>query len=287
MGRVFSDAAVWRRWFCLVTGCLLYALGVNLFLDANEIAAGGLAGLATVLTRVLPLRMSLLLVIMNVPLVIIAFFAKGWNFMKNSVAGFVLYAVFVELTSQLPVLTEDLLLAAIFGGAFYGAGMALVTIGDGSIGGTELINRMLAGLFPGVGLDGFCIMVDGSIILLSMAVFRKIEVGLYAILTLLICSKLVNRLVKRVVWGHRHGDMCLIVTSKSAMEVAEPLMKSFGVAVTKLSGVGMYSGDERTVLLAAVTEADTVRLRQVLMEIDASCFVTVLTADEVMGGKML
>lgn len=268
-------------------GCLLYALGVNLFLDGNEIAAGGLAGMATILTRVLPIRMSVLLVIMNIPLALLAFFAKGWEFVKNSIAGFALYTLFVELTSHLPTVTDDLLLAAIFGGAFYGCGMALVTIGNGSIGGTELINRVLASFFPSIGLDGFCIMVDGTIIVLSMFAFHNIEVGLYAILVLLICAKSVNRLVKRVIWGHRHGDMCIIVTSKPAEAVAAPLMKDLGVAVTKISCTGMYSGDSRSILMAAVTEADTVRLRNALVEVDNSCFVAVLPAGEVMGGKMI
>lgn len=287
MKEIWSRHPALRRWISLAIGCLLYALGVNLFLDGNEIAAGGLAGLATVLTRIVPLRMSVLLVLMNVPLVIIAYFVKGWSFMKNSIAGFALYTLFVELTSRLPTLTHDLLLAAIFGGAFYGAAMAMVTIGNGSIGGTELINRMLAGFFPSVGLDGFCMIVDGSIILLSMVIFHNVEVGLYAILTLLLCSKLVNRLVKRVIWGHRHGDMCFIVTSKPAELVAQPLMRELGVAVTKVSCTGMYSGDARTILMAAVTEADTVRLRDALVKVDDSCFVTVLPADEVMGGKMV
>ncbi len=265
----------------------MYALGVNLFLDGNQIAAGGLAGLATILTRLLPIRMSILLILLNIPLVFIALFTRGWSFVKGSLAGFALYTLFVELTSHLPTLTNDLLLAAICGGAFYGLGMALVTIGAGSIGGTELLNRVLATYFPSMGLDGVCIIVDGSIILLSMVVFQQVEVGIYAILTLLTCTKLVNRLVKRVIWGHRHGDMCIIVTSRPAEEVAAPLMSKLGVAVTKISGTGMYSGDNKSVLLATVTEADTVPLREALKQVDQSCFVAVLPVNEVMGGKMV
>ena len=287
MKRIWREHPAAHRWCGLVLGCLLYALGVNLFLDGNEIAAGGLAGMATILTRVIPIRMSVLLVIMNVPLALVAFFTKGWGFVKNSIAGFALYTLFVELTSYLPTVTDDLLLAAVCGGAFYGGGMALVTIGNGSIGGTELINRVLASFFPSIGLDGFCILVDGSIIILSMFVFHDIEVGIYAILVLLICAKSVNQLVKRVIWGHRHGDMCIIVTSKPAEKVAAPLMEELGIAVTKISCTGMYSGDSRSVLMAAVTEADTVRLRDALVKVDDNCFVAVLPAREVMGGKMV
>lgn len=276
-----------RRWVCIVLGCFLYALGVNLFLDKNGIAAGGLAGIATVVTRLIPVRLSTVLLVMNVPLFLIALLTKGWGFVKNSIGGFLIYTACVELTSFLPSLTDDLLVASIFGGAAYGLGMALLTLGNASVGGTELINRVLASFFPSIGLGGFCMLVDGAIVVFSMIAFRSVGLGLYAILTILVCSKLSTPLVKRLVWGHQQGDLCLIVTARPAREIADLLIARLGIAVTKLECVGMYSGSPQSILLAAVNQSETVRVKEILSENATESFVVVLPISEVMGGKLL
>lgn len=275
-----------RQWLFITLGCLMDALAVNLFLVGNDIAAGGLAGIATALMQLIPVRMSVLLVLMNIPLVIIALFAKGWNFVRNSIIGFTIYTLLVEATSSLPTLTHDPLLASLFGGACIGLGMAFMTLGNGSIGGTELIVRVMASYFPDVGVEGFCPIIDGSVVIFAMVVYRDVEVGLYAILTLAVVSKLVNQLVNRIVWGHKHGNLCLIVTAHPPQEVAQAVMDALGIAVTKLDGTGMFAGASVSVLLAVVHESETYRMRAVLKEAASGSFVIVLPVNEAMGGRL-
>ena len=286
MRRLFQHHSNARQWLVIALGCLMDALAVNLFLAGNDIAAGGLAGIATALMELIPVRMSVLLVIMNIPLVVIALIVKEWSFVRNSIVGFVVYTVLVEVTSYLPTLTRDPLLASLFGGACIGLGMAFMTLGNGSIGGTELIIRVLASYFPDVGVEGFCPIIDGSVVIFAMVVYRDVEVGLYAILTLAVVSKLVNHLVNRIVWGAKHGNLCLIVTVHPPREVARAVMDTLGIAVTKLDGTGMFAGTSVSVLLAVVHEAETYRMRAVLEKESKGSFVIILPVNEAMGGRL-
>lgn len=270
-----------RGWLCMMGGSLLYALSLTLFLDGNDIAAGGLAGIALVLNRFLHIRLSVLIIVMNIPLLLVGMVAKGWRFIRNTLVCFLVYTVFVEVGSHAPTLTRNPLVAAVFGGAMLGVGMMLMTLGNGSIGGTELINRVLASRFPNVGLGKIYMMVDGAVVVFSMAAFRNIEVGLYAILTLFIGSRLTDWLLQ----GFERGNLCLIITDRPAGEVAAPLLDEMHIAVTKLEGLGMYAQTSRSVLLAAVRPAQTPQLKEYLKRTAPDSFVVVIPVSEVLGGQ--
>lgn len=184
-----------RNAFCLFIACLFYALALNLFFAGNNIAAGGLAGIATVLSGVFHVKISVLILLMNIPLLVLGFFLKGWRFTRNTIIGFGIYIILVEITSYLPTLTVNPLLAALFGGALYGIGMRFMTVADGSIGGTELIVRVLFKFFPKAGIGKLCLLVDGTAVIISFIVFHNVELCLYAILALFICSRFSDKVL--------------------------------------------------------------------------------------------
>ena len=277
----FSRHPKLRSWGCMLGGILLYALSLNLFLSDNDIAAGGLAGIATVLDDLVPLRTSTLILLMNLPLLLVGLVTKGWQFTRHTVVGAVVYSALVELTSSLPTMTRDPLVATVFGGAMYGAGMALLVLGNGSTGGTDLINRILVSYFPNISVGKMSMLVDGAVVVLAMAVFQNIEVGLYAILTIYVCSVFADK----ALLGFERGNLCLIITSRPAQEVAEPLMAAFRRAVTEIEGLGMYAGARRHILLAAVRPAETPKLKQLLSQADPAAFVVVIPASEVLGSN--
>lgn len=277
----FSRHLKLRSWGCIFGGILLYALSLNLFLADNNIAAGGLAGIATVLHNLIPLRISTLILLMNIPLLLAGLATKGWQFTRNTVAGALLYSGLVELTSELPTMTSDPLVATVFGGAMYGAGMALLVLGNGSTGGTDLINRILVTYFPNISVGKMSLLVDGAVVVFAMAAFQNIEVGLYAILTIYVCSTFADK----ALLGFERGNLCLIITSQPPHQVADPLMTAFHRAVTEIEGLGMYAGVQRHILLAAVRPAETPKLKQLLSQADPAAFVVVIPASEVLGSN--
>ncbi|MCM0755326.1 YitT family protein [Desulfovibrio aminophilus] len=269
-----------RRAFFL-GGITLYALGLNLFLAPNNIAAGGVSGIATVLGSLLPVSVATVIFLINLPLLVASVFVRGWKFTKNTLVGSWVYTGLVYATAWLPVLTTNPVCAALFGGALYGAGMALLVLGNGSVGGTDLVIRLLVARFPSISVGKMALLVESGVIAFSMIAYRDIEVGLYAILAIYICAVFADKALR----GFNQGNLCFIITGKDPGLVAAPLMEHIGCAVTRLDGYGMYSAAERGILLTAIRTSQTPRLKRLLSEVDAKAFVVVLPATEILGGK--
>lgn len=181
-----------------MAGCLLYALALNLFYESNRIAAGGLAGIAVILRHFFPVRLSVLVLVMNLPLLGLGAFAKGVSFIRNTAISALLYHLLVEATQELPSLDGHPLLAAILGGIFMGVGMACMAYGNSSIGGTELIIRVLVDVVPHGTIGRLCMAVDGSIALVSMLAFGDVAAGMYALLALAATSLCSDFIMKRI-----------------------------------------------------------------------------------------
>lgn len=275
-----TGAAV-KHGACILGGALLYALAFNLFLNGNHIAAGGLSGVATVLTNVLPISPTVIITVLNIPLLVVSLFVKGWKFTRNTLLGSAAYSLAVGLTAGLPTLSANPLVAAVFGGALYGLGVALLARGNGSTGGTDLINRMLAGKFRNLSLGKIGMIVDGSIVVLSMVVFRNIEVGLYAIITIYVYTAFADK----IMLGFDRANLCFIITGADPERLVKGLMTKLHRSVTKLEGEGMYSGTGRSVLMTVVRPSEAPALKDLVSELEPDAFVVVAQANEVLGGS--
>jgi len=262
-------------------GIVLYALSLDLFLVGNDIAAGGLSGLAVVLNRFVPLSVGVMVFLMNVPILLASLLLNGWKYTMGAIIGATVYSTAIELFSFLPTLTYNATVAAVFGGALYGVGMALLTLGNGSTGGTDLLSRLLLKRFPAMSMGKMSLFTDGLVVVLAMIAFGNIEVGLYAIITLFTCSMVADQ----VVMGTERGSLCVIITSKDPHEVADPLMKALRKAVTRTAGTGMYAGAERNVLLMAVRPQEVPKVKYLLEQVDPAAFVMLLPANELIGGN--
>ena len=264
------------------TGILLYCLSLDLFLVGNNIAAGGIAGLATVLIKIIPVSLGVMVYMMNAPILLTAIKVNGWKYTVATLIYATAYTLAIDLLAFLPTLTMDPLVASVFGGAVYGAGMALITLGGCSIGGTDLLCRLLLKAFPAMSIGRMSMLIDGTVVVLAMIVFGNIEVGLYAIITLFVCSVTADQ----ILLGFDRGSICLIVSSLPAEQVSDPLIHKIGCTVTALHGTGMYSGTDRNVLLLAIRPSDLPKAKRVLLEVDPAAFVMLLPANEMIGGHM-
>lgn len=269
-----------RTWIYVCGGNFMYALALALFLTDNNIAAGGLAGIAVIMGKYIPLGVGILTLFMNIPILIGAIVINGWRYTINTIVAAVMYAVTVELFGKLPVLTNDPLVAAVFGGVFYGIGMALLTIGNGSIGGTDLLCRLLNKKFPFISVAKLSLIIDGGVVLLAIIAFGNVEIGLYAIIAIVVCSAVADRLVM----GIEQGSICMIVTAADAKQIADPLMEILGKAVTRWDGNGMYTGEERKILIVAIRPKEVHTVKGLLKKIEPNAFVIVIPANELIGG---
>lgn len=270
-----------KTWIYICGGNFMYALALALFLTGNNIAAGGLAGIAIVIGKFIPLGVGVLTLFMNLPILTAAVAINGWRYTINTMIAAFVYSATIELFGVLPTLTGDPLIAAVFGGMFYGIGMALLTIGNGSVGGTDLLCRLLNKKLPFISVAKLSLVIDGSVVFLAMLVFGNVEVGLYAIISIVVCALVADR----VVMGIERGNICMIVTSMGAGEIAAPLMDMLGKAVTQWNGNGMYTGEKRNILIVAIRPREVHTVKALLKQTDPDAFVIVIPANELIGGQ--
>jgi len=272
-------AAEARRlvYFLLANCC--YAFSIQLFLAGNNIAAGGFSGIAIVLAAVLPIRIGTFVFLLNLPFLVLAAFVKGRRYALLTFAGSSVYAVILNAISPLPTVTHNKLVAAVFGGLLYGVGAVLFLRSGASNGGPDLGARLLQMRFRSMSVGKMFLAVDGSVVLFAMLMFRDIEAGLYAIITIYVCG-LVN---DRILSGFDQARMCYIITDRDPARLAAAIQAETRRGVTLQRGVGMYEGREHNILLTVVRPRETYRLKDIVQRIDDSAFVVMAEASEVLG----
>lgn len=271
----------WKRWLIdlcgILAGSLILAAAMNMFLIPNKLAAGGIGGLGVLLFHLFQVPVGLTILAANIPLFSIAYFLLGPGVILQSVFGTLFFSAAIELTAPyLPVVTRDILLAAVYGGVIMGFGLGLVFRFRGSTGGTALLSLILArttGLTTGQGLLGSDLVIIG----LAIFIFGG-EAAMYAALSLFISSWVIDAVQE----GFSPAKAALIITTRGEALIGR-LTRDLGRGVTRLEGHGGYTGEGRELLLCVVTRHQITLLKEIVHQEDRQAFVIIGNASEVYG----
>lgn len=264
-----------KNYVLILIGSAIVAVGFNTLLLPNQIAAGGVSGISTIMQS-FGFEAAYVQWGLNIPLFIAGFYLLGGTFGVKTLVGSVFLPLMVFLTRHIAPVTHEALLAAIFGGVVIGLGIGLVFLGNGSTGGTALAAKII-NKYTGLTLGTCLAMMDGLIVLAAMTVFG-IEEGLYAVIGVFISSKTIDV----VQAGFSHSKMAMIITGHED-EVRQAVFDQIDRGVTKISAVGGYTDHDRPILMCVVGQSQFTKLKQVVKAIDASAFVIVMDAKEVLG----
>ncbi|KJF49335.1 MULTISPECIES: YitT family protein [Bacillus] len=264
-----------KNYVLILIGSAIVAVGFNTLLLPNQIAAGGVSGISTIMQS-FGFEAAYVQWGLNIPLFIAGFYLLGGTFGVKTLVGSVFLPLMVFLTRHIAPVTHEALLAAIFGGVVIGIGIGLVFLGNGSTGGTALAAKII-NKYTGLTLGTCLAMMDGLIVLAAMTVFG-IEEGLYAVIGVFISSKTIDV----VQAGFSHSKIAMIITGHED-EVRQAVFDQIDRGVTKISAVGGYTDHDRPILMCVVGQSQFTKLKQVVKAIDASAFVIVMDAKEVLG----
>jgi len=265
-------------WLIITLGSFITALGINSFLIPNKIAAGGLTGLATVIYHLSGFPVGIAVLLMNIPLFILSIRLLGRSFGIKTFYAAVILSVFVDVFSFLPALTDDLLLACIYGGLSTGFGLGLVFRQNATTGGTDLAARLGHHYINYVSISQWLIAFDALVVILAAVIFRNYELGLYASLTIFIMA----RVIDTVIIGIDYNKAVYIISDKADI-ISRKILTDMNRGVTGLSGKGMFSGTGKEVLLCVLRKREIPHLKSMVIEIDAHAFVFLSDVREVMG----
>jgi len=266
-----------KRCLLVFSGTVLIALSINMFFKPNNIVVGGVSGLGILIENVWGIKVSVVNMAFNIPLLIIALKFMGKGYVAGTVAATVLFSVMLEVLFFVPQVKDDFLLAAVFGGIIDGMGIGLVLKGRGSTGGVDLISVLIHKIKREIPVSIIMLAINSAIIVAGMFVFG-LNKGMYAIITVFISSKIINMVTS----GFVLSKMAVIVSDKSDI-IAEEVMKNLHRGVTFLDGRGAYTGSEKNVLLCVFSQKETVSLADIVKKTDPKSFIIITDARLVLG----
>ncbi|NLX61466.1 MAG: YitT family protein [Tissierellia bacterium] len=261
----------------LTVGTFLLAVALGLFQEPNMIAPGGVTGFAIVFKKITNIPIYITNLAINIPLFIIGILVLGKNFGWKTLYATVLLSVFLKIIPE-QALTDDLLLASIFGGVLAGIGLGIVFKSGGTTGGTDLAGSILNKLFPAFSTASFMGAIDILVVIFAGVVDQKIETSLYSIISLYLSVKIIDIIQE----GFGYAKAFIIISNKSE-EIGNRLIKDFGRGVTLFKAKGMYTMEDKDVILCAVNRYQISKVKDMIYDMDKNAFVMVTDVAEVLG----
>lgn len=260
----------------ILVGLIFCALGFNLFLIPNNIAAGGFTGIAQLINSVTGFPVGTVALALNVPLFLVSMKSLGLRFGLRSLIATIGFSLLLD-NLHVPVITHDLWLSTVYGGLVSGLGFGLILRGSATTGGTDMLASLIHRLIPSIRVSVGMFIIDGLVILASAFVYDT-AAAMYA----LICILISNVVIDFVLEGPNSSHSFFIISDRSD-EIASRIMQELDRGVTGLEGMGMYSHQHKRVLLCVVSRMETVTLRRIVFSVDPRAFVVSAKAHDTYG----
>ncbi|MBR6809281.1 MAG: YitT family protein [Clostridia bacterium] len=260
----------------IVLGCIVGGAAYPLFLVPNGIAPGGLTGVATVLNYLFGAPVGVTSLLMNVPLFLMGYKLMGGSFAFRSMIATVLFSLLIDLF-RFPALTDDVLLASVYGAILLGVGLGLILRGGATTGGSDMIAKLVHHRLSFVSVGMILLFVDCTVIALA-AFTMSTRAALYSLICIFVSSKVIDL----VLAGFGSAKMCFVVSAQSA-EIASCIMKELDRGVTLLPAVGGYTGKETKALISVVDQKEVLAVKRIVREADARAFMFITDTHETLG----
>lgn len=264
---------------CCVIGSALVGMALSVFTVPNNIAPGGVSGLATALAYVTGIHVSVLTLALNIPILLAAWRSMGKRTFFYTLICTGLLSLFIELADRyLPRYTGNVLIAAVYGGVICGLGMGLLFLRDITTGGTDLLALLLKKIFPNVPSGAMLMCVDIAVVVIAVAIFRDIEVALTSAITIYVTSKVIDTLAQ----GVEYAKVIYVITDKGA-ELSAVLNEHTARGNTLIKAVGGYTGAEKQLLITVTRRNVLSQTLHLIKQVDPAAFTFVTNSTEVHG----
>ena len=273
---------IWKKidWILLTAlGSAVFALGFSLFLEPNNINAGGISGLAQALAHIIGLQnVGILSVLLNLPLFLIGGLRVGKRFFAGSLLGMLLSGFLIDTFSLISIGPQDTLVSGIYGAVLCGLGIGIVFAAGTSTGGSDILVRLLKLRYRNVPIGIISTAFDAVVVVLTGIVFQDLSRALFSGIVVFI----MGRVMDVVVYRFDYSKVALIVSDR-AEEIAKDICEKLDRGATFLHGQGFYSRQEKNVVLTVVKKRQLAELKELVMEQDENAFVIVQEAHQVLG----
>ena len=267
-----------RNYLVITLAAIVYAAGVSLFLDPNNLAPGGVTGIAILLNRLIGVNTGTLIMILNVPIILLGMWKFGWKFIVSTFYAIFAVSAATDILAPVGALTKEPMLAAIAGGALSAAALGIIFRAGATTGGTDIIIKVLRLKYPHMRTGFLFLLSDVMIAGSSLFVFGDVDVVLYALLAVFVMS----RVMDIVLYGTDEAKLIYIISDKPK-EIADRILEEIEIGVTYLDGRGGYSSQSKEVIMCVTRKQQAPKIEEIVKEEDPRAFMIVTSASEIYG----
>ena len=261
--------------FLITVGATLAAIALEIFLVTKNIIDGGIIVISIMVSYITKIKLSVLTFVLNIPFLILGYKQLGKSFLIKAAYAMIVLSLLLEELKPVPELTNDVLLATVFGGLLLGIGVGFVIKFGACLDGTEVV-AILINKKTSFSV-GQVVMFLNFFIYSTAGFLFGWDRALYSILTYFITFKIIDMVSE----GFEQAKAAMIITNHGE-EIANSIYKHLGRTVTMLEGEGLISG-KKVVLYAVVTRIEIPELKRIVAADDYSAFVTITDVNEIVG----
>lgn len=258
---------------------LIYSIGIGMFLEPNNLAPGGVTGISIMLNHLFNLPTGTGILLINIPILWIGVRKLGKKLIGYTLYALVISSVVVDLlVENVLCATRVPILAALFGGAMVGFGLGVIFRNGGTTGGLDIIVRLVKMKYRYLKTGAIFLISDIIVVSISAIVFRDIDVALYAGISVMAASLVMNK----VLYG---GDeaKCIYIFSEKNQEIANILLEKLEVGVSFIKGKGAYTGKDKEMIMCVMRRQQLPEATEIVENIDDGAFLIVTSATEIFG----
>lgn len=259
----------------LTFGSVLAAFALETFLIPNTILDGGVTGISIIVSKLTDLPVSGLVLILNIPFIYIGYKSLGKEFLMSAVYSMILFSLSLSVFQYIEPVTEQMLLATVYGGILLGIGVGIVLRYGGCVDGTESVALVISK--KTTFSVGQIVLIFNIVIFSVAGAIFGIDRAMYSLLTYFITSKVIDFVSD----GLEQVKAALIVTDRGT-DMAHEIYRRLGRTVTTIRGKGLISGDKE-VMYVVINRIEISELRSIADDMDEEAFITILDVSDIIG----
>lgn len=256
----------------MILGSILVSVGLEIFLIPNHIIDGGMTGISIMASHVTDYQLGIFIFIFNLPFVIIGYRQIGKTFALSTVFSVICLSIGVTVLHPVPGITQDTLLATIFGGIIMGTGVGLIIRNGGSLDGTEIVAIILEKRTP--FSIGEIVMFFNLFILGSSGFLFGWDRAMYSLIAYYIAFKTIDITVEGL-----DESKAVIIVSEQSKDISEAIMDRLGRGITLLDGKGAYSGNHTDVIYVVISRLEVAKLKDIVNGFDEEALITISSVE--------
>jgi uncharacterized membrane-anchored protein YitT (DUF2179 family) len=267
-----------KKFILITLGALIYSAAISLFLDPNNLAPGGVSGVAILISRFINIPTGTLNLMLNVPIIILGLWKFGFKFICSTFYALIMTTFFINNLAVYGAVTDDLLIASVVGGVLVGLSIAMIMKAGATTGGSDIIVKVLRTKWKHIKTNTLFLAFDSAVILASWLVFKDMTVAFYAGVSVVVDSMVIDY----VLYGPDEAKLIFIISDQQE-KVKNKMLAELDITATIIPAIGAYTNTQKEMLMIVTRKQMAPQIEEIVKREDRRAFMIISSASEIYG----